>query len=1327
MAVPIGLADIAKMLSTKGGDISTIGGAIGCMSAMISADARDKENTTSNDVKKIQEYICGGTGGGIGIGSILGEMSATINNQYTEVKSIADDRKSRKAFTVSLTKMMNGMTSGIDKKLDTIVDTLHRIEKKSGKGGGGGNFGKLAESVDKFTDAMKNVKELKDTRIGRFVGMLNALKAVTLKDLLMFKPKMKLIESFIPKVNSMAKDLKEKDVKKVSAFIKACPELMQDMIKTIALSKLIKEKHLQRIVKLFGIGEKKPGPDTVLGFMKEMGKVKKKDLDDALKNARKTSDTIKAVCMGVGLLALFSPVIIVAAIIVKPLEWALFGFKGNGGIVGLMKKLGDKEKEIKKGNKSILWLSLGMAALGAGLGLLFGLTKNVKFIQLVKIAIATITFAAITMHLGEKKDKIKEGAEAMVYLGAGLFCVGIGLGVLFGLTRKVTFAQIFLSAIATVVFAKIMIHYGEKKDELKDGMVAMVYLGAGLAVIGLGLWILYTSTRKITLEQMICTATGILMFGIVSAILGKMESEIKGGAKSMLWMGAGLASIGIGMWIILSATRKAEPEDFLMIAGAILGFGIVTCILGEMGSNIKEGAKAMLWMSLGLGVLGLSLGLLFYVSKDVTLEQALILGGSIIFLAVVTVIMGQLNKQGLVLEGSIAMAIMGACLLPFSISLAIMMSAVKGLKWSEFGMFALSILILGGAVIGLGALMCSGFGAVAWLAGCAAIGTLGVSLLPFAISLKILSSTAKEIKPDEIKNMTDGIKLLFKSLVEVASKKERKNAEKNARALGRIGRHLKKLGKSLKTFNDLGPDSVDKCIDALDKIAKFFFSEDGINKYQTGFLKRMKAQANAGTIGTISLHLKIIANSLKTFNDVAGDSIDKAITSLDKIANYFFGTGKGTINEYTIGFFKAFSSMGKVGTIGLIAQHMKALSSSLKTFNDVGPGSIDKAMSAVRQIADFFFSEDSVLNKVGTGWLKRKKAEKDADTIGVISESLFKMSQGLKDFNDIGYGEIEVAEDAMLKIATFFFDENSSLNKLNVGWRQRKKTEKTADTIGVISDSLYKVSQALKDFNDLGTGAVNTMTATVDKIAECCFSNRWDELDKNTFKNVGKCLAKLGEGFKEFDEETKDINIENLIAISNSVPALMSLSSGLRELSTSFDGIGANFILGTSMTRRLFRQMSKVKFAGASRTIGNTARLVDKINTLDVERVAVLTDLFKSFSRIGSSSSVFGNFGARVKEFTDACLTLVGALNGNTDALNSNDDMVTVKDEKGQEQQVSRKEAEFMMPKRMMLMNVADLAAAIAEELNSLNVDCDTNINLQINSESGNEWRITRV
>ena len=111
---------------------------------------------------------------------------------------------------------------------------------------------------------------------------------------------------------------------------------------------------------------------------------------------------------------------------------------------------------------------------------------------------------------------------------------------------------------------------------------------------------------------------------------------------------------------------------------------------------------------------------------------------------------------------------------------------------------------------------------------------------------------------------------------------------------------------------------------------------------------------------------------------------------------------------------------------------------------------------------------------------------------------------------------------------------------------------------------------------------------------------------------------------------------------------------------------------------------------------------------------------------MGKTSNVFSNFDKRVKQFTDACIELVNAINGNTDAINNSEEEVTVKDVSGEEKTVKRKDAE-LMPKQMVMLNVDDLAMAIADQLNSLNVDCDANINLQINHEYGNEWRISRM
>ena len=53
------------------------------------------------------------------------------------------------------------------------------------------------------------------------------------------------------------------------------------------------------------------------------------------------------------------------------------------------------------------------------------------------------------------------------------------------------------------------------------------------------------------------------------------------------------------------------------VAVSIAGFGLITSIFGQISESIKEGSKSMLWMSLGIAGLGLGLGVLFSLTKNV--------------------------------------------------------------------------------------------------------------------------------------------------------------------------------------------------------------------------------------------------------------------------------------------------------------------------------------------------------------------------------------------------------------------------------------------------------------------------------------------------------------------------------------------------------------------------------------------------------------------------------------------------------------------------------------------------------------------------------------
>ena len=1090
MANAVSLNDVARMLSTKGGDMSTIGGAIGCMTAMISSDARDKENTTSNDVRKIKEFIYGDGGS---LSSMIDRIQLAIADQTLQIQKLLDGNKEKRLVKSDITKIIKSATNGLEKRLDRILDSLSLIAKNQGGNVKWGSTKKTKDSIEQFKASLSDKKKMKESRIGKLVSMLTELKAISFKDLLLFKPKMKLLEKLNPQINSFAKSLNEQNIAKVSGFLDKSPKMIENLKLTLKLAKRIKEKDLERFYNVLGIRakSKKPKRKSLLGLINVFAELDKQNLDNARKNAHTIFGIIKDICLGISVLVLFSPVIIVAGLLSKPLEWAIFGSgkKGDGGIMGIFKKLAKRKKDIKEANKSILWMSLGFVTLGVGLGALFSLTKHIKLLSILRVAATTLILGGVTVHLGKVKDNIKQGSEAM------------------------------------------------------------------------------------------------------------------------LWMSLGIAGLGLGLGVLFSLTKNIEWEQMAQVAVSIAGFGLITSIFGQISESIKEGSKSMLWMSLGIAGLGLGLGVLFSLTKNVEWEQMAMIGVSMVFLGGATVALGVLNKSGLIIEGAIAMAVMGASLIPFGISMRLIMGSVRGLKWEQFGVFATATLTLGGMVIGLGAMMASVVGAIAWGLGLTAIASLGAALIPFGIGLRQISKGAKEIDINSIKKLSEVTKLLFNTLGDAVGKKKRKNAVKNAKSLLKIAKPINKLGKALKNFNDVAPDSIEKAMKSIEKISEFFFGENGISKYSTNFFKRIKSKAEANTISKIS----------------------------------------GCMHNLAYG---------------------------LKTFNDVAPDSIEKAMSAIEKIAFYFFSPDSKLNTMNTGWAKRRKAKK------------------------------------------------------------------TADAIGVIADSMYKVSQALKDFQEVGGKVIDRMIESIDKIVKCFFKDMGGVKSTWVAWMLGNSMEYVADAIKYFDEETKNVdtkkmkdNIEAIGVVSSEVfgkwkseyaDSAKEIYSSMKLLTKSFDDVGRNYRKNLNTTRKLFKQMSNPSFVAAGNTLRSTATFVRAVNTVDMEKASSLTDMFKSFASLGKTSNIFSSFDKRVKQFTDACIKLVNAINGNTDAINNSEEEVVVKDASGEEKTVKRKDAE-LMPKQMMILNVDDLAMAIADQLNSLNVDCDANINLQINNESGNEWRISRM
>lgn len=86
------------------------------------------------------------------------------------------------------------------------------------------------------------------------------------------------------------------------------------------------------------------------------------------------------------------------------------------------------------------------------------------------------------------------------------------------------------------------------------------------------------------------------------------------------------------------------------------------------------------------------------------------------------------------IEGALAMAIMGAAFIPLAFGL----SLLQGLTWDVLAMAGVALIGLTLAIIGLGAIMMSGFGAAAIVLGAAALAIMGVALMAFGAGLSMV-------------------------------------------------------------------------------------------------------------------------------------------------------------------------------------------------------------------------------------------------------------------------------------------------------------------------------------------------------------------------------------------------------------------------------------------------------------------------------------------------------------------------------------------------------------------------------------------------------------
>jgi len=243
-------------------------------------------------------------------------------------------------------------------------------------------------------------------------------------------------------------------------------------------------------------------------------------------------------------------------------------------------------------------------------------------------------------------------------------------------------------------------------------------------------------------------ATGQMKDGLggLGGIFGGIKDKVKGifgGGKDIANSAKDAFSVakskGLSDKQILAGFGGKDAKDMMMKKGAAPQLpdtsvseklNKTTGSKGPKASNLLKGAAAILILAAALFVAAKA----FQEFGSVTWPAVGMGLASLVGLAGIAYVLGK--AQGEMIKGALAVAILGAALIPFAYS----MSLIAGLDIGSVMAAAAGLVVFSAAIFGLGALMMTGVGAVVFGAGLVALAGLGASMIILGAGLLVAAA-----------------------------------------------------------------------------------------------------------------------------------------------------------------------------------------------------------------------------------------------------------------------------------------------------------------------------------------------------------------------------------------------------------------------------------------------------------------------------------------------------------------------------------------------------------------------------------------------------------
>ena len=291
------------------------------------------------------------------------------------------------------------------------------------------------------------------------------------------------------------------------------------------------------------------------------------------------------------------------------------------------------------------------------------------FVGMVAILLTLGALVGIMMLIDMLSDTIMDGIKALAIM-VGIVAL---TGIILFLAGKI-YEELWAGAgaswpILLVIGALVGIMFllDTMSNTIYDGVKALAVMVLVVALTAIILYVVGKYAEEMVAGLGASWPILILIVALVGVmfLISLIEGEVLKGALALLVISAAMVVLGAALMMIKSVGW--ELMDTISLSALIVVLALVGTLLGvamEAGLLPLLGAAAM--AAIGVSIIPLAMGLKIYKEAKFTLEDAALLSGTIVALAVIGTVLGNPFTIGFTLMGAGAMLIIGAAMEPLT-------------------------------------------------------------------------------------------------------------------------------------------------------------------------------------------------------------------------------------------------------------------------------------------------------------------------------------------------------------------------------------------------------------------------------------------------------------------------------------------------------------------------------------------------------------------------------------------------------------------------------------------------------------------------------------